>query len=205
MSGDSTQANEQVEWRDVPGWPRYRASSEGNVETQWAPGKITRGDEWRPVKLHRNGDDYLAFNVSHVASPTGKQVVVTVHRFVCLAFHGLPQPGQETRHFPDRNIENNRPENLSWATHAENLADKFIHGTNLCGEKCHFAKLTRDKAIQIHRLSWAGVRNKDIAEQVGTSRPTVSLILAFKTWKSVQEQVMRERGNDGVVPPSESC
>lgn len=49
-----------------------------------------------------------------------------VHRLVCEAFNGAPEPGQVCMHL-DEDHRNNRPENLKWGTQKENLnAPGFI-------------------------------------------------------------------------------
>jgi len=49
------------------------------------------------------------------------------HTLVCETYHGLRQPGQETRHL-NGDPSDDRPENLAWGTRTENLADMIGHG-----------------------------------------------------------------------------
>lgn len=58
----------------------------------------------------------------------GKQRATPVHVLVALAFHGPRPEGMEVRHL-DGTRTNNRPENLAWGTHSENMQDKVAHGT----------------------------------------------------------------------------
>ena len=189
---ESQPTTEPVEWRDVPGFPGYRASSDGRIETRWIPGKRSPlsvnqgrailGTKWEPVKLHTNHYGYLFFNIPDVASPSGKPAVGKVHTFVCLAFHGIPKPGEEVRHFPDNNKLNNRPDNLKWGTHLENLQDMKTHGTQRRGERHQFAKLTESDVRQIWVLKKSGWTVKSLAAKFGASSSNVSNILAGRAW-----------------------
>jgi hypothetical protein len=57
----------------------------------------------------------------------GKVKAVSLHRQVCIAFHGDPAPGQVARHLDDVSA-NNRADNLAWGTRAENAADARRNG-----------------------------------------------------------------------------
>lgn len=54
-----------------------------------------------------------------------------------LAFVGPPEPGQEVRHFPDRDPSNCALSNLSYGTKSENSLDKRRHGTDHNSSKTH--------------------------------------------------------------------
>ena len=58
----------------------------------------------------------------------GAGVKTSVHRLVCMAFHGLPEGKQEASHL-DGNPKNNAPSNLAWTSHSENEQHKKLHGT----------------------------------------------------------------------------
>lgn len=192
MSDQSTPSSAEVEWREVPGWPGYRASSDGRVETQWIRDTnrggrrgclpTCRQNEWRPAPIQKNFYGYFVVRIPRTASPTGKETKVAVHIFVCLAFHGLPEPGQEVRHFPDNNRTNNRPENLSWATHAENLADRKFHGTLRHGIRCNFARFTEREIRSMRRMREKGFTTTAIANKFKTDQGTVSKIVRRIRW-----------------------
>lgn len=74
----------------------------------------------------------------HVSmSAYGESKTCTVHRLVALAFLGDPEPGQEVRHWPDRDPTNNRLDNLRWGTRLENAQDRLAHGTDSSTNKTH--------------------------------------------------------------------
>jgi hypothetical protein len=205
-----------IVWKDVPGFPGYRASSEGNVETQWRKGfrhplafnngKPFRTDEWLPVVTNVHQDGYLQFNVPKEANPVrNKRWVYKVHYFVCLAFHGVPSEGQEVRHFPDGNPQNNRPENLRWGTHAENMGDTIVQGTSARGSRSGNAKLTESDIPTMFELRRQGWTNTQIAEKFGVTQPVVCTILKGKSWTHVTSQLIPDDGGAAIVPtPSSS-
>lgn len=108
------------EWREIPGWPGYMASSAGRVRSHVVDpaGRLmsacinpqTRYSDVGPTK-------------------DGKQRKVPIHFLVALAFHGPRPDGAEVRHL-DGTRNNNVPSNLAWGTHAENMADAVRHGTS---------------------------------------------------------------------------
>lgn len=57
----------------------------------------------------------------------GRNNLHCVHELVALAFHGPKPPGMEVLH-ANGDRTDNRPENLSWGTHAANMQDRTRHG-----------------------------------------------------------------------------
>lgn len=110
---------------DFLGFPNYRVGTDGSVWTKKiVGGRGNVGKYWRRRKLY-DKDRYYSV-VFH--SPNGPKKY-SVHVLVLMAFFGPCPKRMECRHFPDRNPKNNNLENLSWATHIVNLADRKIHGT----------------------------------------------------------------------------
>jgi hypothetical protein len=76
------------------------------------------------------------------------------------------------------------PEHLSEKSRSENNgADKRLHGKDLSGTKCHFAKLNWDKVSQIRHRACEGITSKQLSKEYGISRSAISQILQYKTWK----------------------
>lgn len=101
------------------GWlPDVFASSEGELYT--APCRQHR--EWKKLKpsIHRTG--YWRFKVRN--KTLQKDQHISVHRYVCWAFHGPPEKHQTVVRHLDHNKLNNRPGNLAWGTVAENQEDE---------------------------------------------------------------------------------
>ena len=109
-----------------------------------------------------------------------RQTMARVHRLVCAAFHGpQPSPAHEVAH-TDGNPANANYENLRWALHSENEADKAKHGTKLSGEKHKMAKLTN---AQVQTIRESSKRGCDLATEFGVSRATICIIRQGKVWK----------------------
>lgn len=115
---DNTRAEE---WRAIPGWPGYEASDAGRL---------------RSFKLDPSGrvakqrtDKRTGYKIVSVRNRDGVAKSVKVHRLVCAAFHGAPTPSRPEVAHRDGSRDNNRPENLRWASRKENVADQLSHGT----------------------------------------------------------------------------
>lgn len=128
--------------RPIPEAPNddYRAGSDGNIYSRTRYKGFGRKEyvDWYPLRGYRNAKGYLTVSLSH----NNVKVTRTVHRLICSAFHGIPEPRTlQVRHL-DGNPENNRPSNLQWGTQQENWADRRAHGRGVEGEKHHAAKLS---------------------------------------------------------------
>ena len=135
----------------IPASPNddYMAGSDGQIysRTRYAGFGRKERTDWYPLKGHISNKGYRTVSLCHES----KKVTKAVHRLVCMAFHGMPKPGQETRHI-NGNKEDNRPENLCWGTAAENWHDKRIHRTAATGERHHAAKFTNKER---EHIAWA--------------------------------------------------
>ena len=103
------------------------------------------------------------------------------HRLVCEWYHGAPQPGMHAAHSCGRPLCVN-PKHLRWATPAENIADKAIHGTNLKGEGHNMAKLTMATVWSIREASGSIA---SIAKRHGISKSQVHRIRTGENWADV--------------------
>lgn len=113
-------------WKPIPEFPGYEASSLGQIRS-WRAKNGGRLAEPVILKQQRQtcGGRYKIVSVQR----DNAGLTVLVHRLVCTAFHGPRPDGKEVRHYPDRDPRNVTAANLSWATHAENEADKRVHDT----------------------------------------------------------------------------
>lgn len=109
------------------------------------------------------------------------------HRIVCEIVNGpCPAPGIETAH----NCGNGHlgcvnPDHLRWATHVDNMADRSIHGTILCGEDHKRSKLTVEKVTVIRSLA-GQITYKQIGAKFGISSTTVGKICRFEAWRHIE-------------------
>lgn len=119
-------------WLPVPGFEGfYDVSDLGRVRS--LPRQRTRGCI---LKQHPVGvDRRMQVTLSREGAVSSKMV----HRLVGEAFLGPMPEGLETRHL-DGNCRNNAAYNLKYGTHAENMADQILHGTNWNANKTHCPK-----------------------------------------------------------------
>lgn len=118
------QAHEQ---RPIPGYPGYVATTKGEI---WSLNPKWTKRSGRLLRPQKNKDGYYKVRVYR----SGIRVNVSVHRLVARAFHGLPSPGQHTRHL-DGTRTNNAPSNLAWGSAKDNAEDRIRHGRTFCGDR----------------------------------------------------------------------
>lgn len=161
------------EWRAVSGAP-YEVSDLGRVRRVSAYRSTWRGRILKPWPK-RNG--YLGVSLS----VNGRVTTAMVAHLVCAAFHGpKPSPNHHAAH-RDENRQNNRADNLRWATPQENEADK----TNpVRGSRHPFAKLREADIPVIRELIAQGVSPKKIAERFGVSSGKIHHIKTGRSWKN---------------------
>lgn len=169
-----------VTFKDIPGFPGYRVGDDGTVwsclNSRWG----VNPDRWKALKPGKDTKGYLFVNlflgkVAHHRS---------VHRLVLEAFVGPRPEGQETRHLNGIRTDN-RPENLCWDTHTENIADKVAHGTDPKGVRHGMAKLDDGKVREIRAMSADGYTQREIGERFGVSQSNVHLVVHRKAWGHV--------------------
>lgn len=104
------------EWRTIPGFTSYEASSTGDVRRR-AHRKGAYSGRVLATKNHQ-GYKFLS-----IFPDGGKQKTVGVHRLVALAFHGTPPEDKPCACHKDSNRKNNRADNLYWGSYLDNSAD----------------------------------------------------------------------------------
>lgn len=153
------EANSTEEWRDIPGFAGYQASSHGRIRS------LDR------MILRRGG---LARVKGLILSPfqangyprvvlTGRRNVY-VHQLVCLAFYGPPPEGHEVAH-QDGKRDNCCVTNLRWTTRSDNALDRTRHGTAHTRDTWRFAKVSTPDARRIAKMKAAGRSARDIAQE----------------------------------------
>lgn len=105
--------------------PSYFISNHGRLigMTIAKPGSL--------IKPHIGPNGYLS---AKILEGDGVARGNYIHRMVASEFHGGALDDMQVAHW-DGNKQNNRLENLRWATPSENAADKERHGTVLRGER----------------------------------------------------------------------
>lgn len=165
-------------WKNIPGYPGYQASSDGNIRSFWTKGKYPKIiDVSTPRK---NSVDSFGYQVINITGPTKKQSVQKVHRLVLLAFRG-PSSKKYGLHRND-NKSDNRIENLYWGTQKQNLDDQKKNGIHLHGEKCPWARLSLKEVEKIKKQANEGYSNTQQGAMFGVSPSMISMIRNGRRW-----------------------
>ena len=162
-------------WRDIPGYEgSYQVSSLGRVRSlpRMVPvlnstsGEVAYARPCPGMILRQAVCD----RAGHVSVHLGKYTRgIPVHQLVMLAFHGAPPPGMEAMHL-NGNPRDNRPENLRYGTHSENMIDMYRIGKgNL--------KLTPEEVRQIRFGLYCGWSPRELAEAYGVSSSCIRAIM----------------------------
>lgn len=170
-----------VELRSIPVSPNadYMAGSDGEIYSRTHYKGFGRKDfvDWYPLRGGRMKKGYRTVSLCH----ENQKVTKSVHRLVCMAFHGMPPTqSHQVRHL-DGNPANNLPVNLTWGTQEENWQDRKAHGHGIEGEKHHSSKLMDTERDHIR---WAVSRGlcsaRAAARALGMSPASISNILHSK-------------------------
>lgn len=157
------------EWRPTP-FEGYMVSSLGRV----------RGRKMIILKPFIRAGDYAIVHC-------GNRNPQAVHILVCEAWHGpRPAPGMHAAHRNGDSMDNT-PDNLRWATPAENGYDRVQHGTVQRGEKHFRARLTQEQVNAI-RAQLPGTRGIIIrlAKEYGVVHGTIRAIRDNLTWRELK-------------------
>lgn len=159
--------------RPWPTSPRYLARSDGSI----------LGPSGRVLRPWVVSGRYLQVNTC----TAGRVKAESVHVIVCEAWHGPRPEGMEVAH-ENRDGFDCRPDNLRWATHVDNCADKINHGTQFRGEQIrnqHATRLTADQVREIRALAAEGMPQVAIATRFHMSQTGVGQIVRRQTWRHV--------------------
>lgn len=111
-----------VEWRKIPGFERYEASNLGQIRKAADMFGRPAGNVLKP-RISNYGHQV----VSVYGETRSQQKRSSIHRLVCMAFHG-PAPFEGAVVCHNNGIaDDNRPENLRWGSIADNAADFKKH------------------------------------------------------------------------------
>ena len=172
---------EGVVLKGIPVSPsdNYRAGSDGKIysKTKYKGFGRKESVDWYALSGRRNGKGYLTVSLCH----EGKRVTKSVHRLICMAFHGMPDPSSlQVRHL-DGNPDNNTPSNLKWGTQFENWQDRKAHGRGCEGEKHHASKFTNEER---RHIQWAIQKSlcsqKQAARVLGVAQASIGGIVHGK-------------------------
>ena len=188
------------EWRPVEGWP-YEVSNLGRVRRSPA---CPRAHGVRPgfvlKSSRRKADGRMSVNLRRNNTEC---VLHLVHRLVAFAFLGPPPSTiHQVAHW-NGNPEDNRLENLRWATPVENAEEALGHGTRRRGEQKENSKLRREDVLAICRdFASGGVSRSELAAQYGVAYGTISSIIAGRYWRWLPRETTAPPAAASPPPPT---
>lgn len=154
------------EWKDIPKYPNFQASTFGRIKN------TKTGNILTPTYAGPHRRKYGQVWVS----PRKRE---WVHRLVAKAFHGDKSDKLIVCHINDDQFDN-RPENLKWSTYSENTKDSIKNGTYcyLRGELNGNSKLTDYQRKEIKEM-YTGKRGEQtaLARRYGVSISLINLIV----------------------------
>ena len=164
------------DWRAIPGFPEYEASSLGRIRSvcrtiNYSNGRVVHAKQriLKPTK----SSGYYSVNLSR----NNKQKSTKVHVLVAAAFLGENPGGLDVRHKNGCRTDN-RAENLEYGTRSENVLD----GYKITGKTMVCQKLSPQKAEEIRSRNQNGVSQRRLAKEYGVSKSTISAILNRKIY-----------------------
>jgi hypothetical protein len=153
----------------------YRAGSDGKIysRTRYAGFGRKHYVDWYALTGSPSSKGYYLVSLCH----NNKKVTASVHRLVCMAFHGMPASRtMQVRHLNGIRTDN-RPENLAWGTQAENWQDRKNHGNGISGERHPMSKLTDEERAHIRWAVAKGIcSRRAVAIALGMSDSAISMV-----------------------------
>ncbi len=161
---------EDIELREIPGFPRYYAGSDGEI--------YSHNFKWKkPTDLPRKllyGKQTTGYRFVNLPHDKGFRCQ-RVHVLVCTAFHGKRSSDMQCSHI-DGNSQNNKPENLIWESASDNHKRKNEHNTHDKGFNNSRAIFTIDDVLVVKELLNKNIPHEYIADIMNCSSTTISRI-----------------------------
>lgn len=171
-------------WLSIPGFNGYEVSSIGNVKSSdknciLKGGKFVR--KGKILKSSNNGGYRQVVLYANNITP----VTIKVHRLVALAF--IPNPeNKETVNHKNGIKNDNRVENLEWATRSENTKHKYIIGIDSNkGTRHPNSKLTEKDVLKIRTFTTDIKTRISLSIRYGVSTSHIFSIQTRKSWKHI--------------------
>ncbi|QDU20570.1 NUMOD4 motif-containing HNH endonuclease [Urbifossiella limnaea] len=168
-------SNEE-EWKSIPGFPGYEASSFGRIRNT------------RRNHILDGTTTHKGYKQVNVRGERGRRSAA-VHRLVALAFLG-PPPSRYVCHHINAVKDDNRPQNLVWLTIGQNVRlahqMRLVPFDHMKGERNPAAKLTDDRVRAMRAQGRAGETSVALAAAFGVSVRSVDKVLARQAWKHVE-------------------
>lgn len=164
-------------WKPVVGWEKiYDVSSYGRVRRAAAyhrtPNYVMKPEAKR---------GYQRQTLNHL----GRRETRFIHCLVAAAFIG-PKPNGYTVNHINAIKTDNRPENLEYATPAENSRHASRHGLLMRGERHCEAKLSESNVLAIRSALANGERPCHLARRFKVSKATIQAVKWRRNWAWLQ-------------------
>ncbi len=171
------------EYRSVPGFPGYRISRSGLLESSWGSSANAAPWQapWRVIKGSLNRR-YVTVDIRSFADGTRRSM--SLHRLVARAWLGSIPDGMDVCHC-NGDPTDNRVENLRIDTRQANIDDRELHGRTARGSRHGIAKITESQASEIRNRLDSGETRKAVAAAYSLNYTTVDRIGKRKTWQHV--------------------
>lgn len=158
--------------KQIPDWAGYLADNRGQI---WStkPSLYKRFSKRHKMSAWRDRFGYLHVTLR---DSNGKRVRFPIHVLIARTYIG-PRPKGLVICHENGNKNDNRPSNLRYTTQRENIAQKMVHGTYICGDFDCKAKITDVECREILSLMRAGcMTQRQIAKRYGVSEGHVSAL-----------------------------
>jgi hypothetical protein len=176
-------------WKPLPGYPEYDVSSHGRVWRREAVCRWAAGHVLRPGQA-RSGHLYVI-----LTGPNRRARKEFVHRLVAKAFVGpAPVDNAMVLHHDDCPT-NNRPANLYWGDHRQNVRDAKLNRKTPAevsrrgaqpGSANSSAVLNENDVRQILRHLDMGLCGACVARLYSVRKETIYAIAKGRTWRHLQ-------------------
>lgn len=176
-------------WKDIPGFPNYQASTDGQIRSLDREIVAARKDgtefRYRKDGVVLKPCAYTLYGHLHVGvtDENGCRRQRPVHTLVLLAFDRPKAANEQCRHI-DGNPANNCLDNLCWGTLRENIADRIEHGTSAVQGSRRV--LTKERVLEIRRRHRDGEPLYDLIREWGVSHGTIYSVTSGRTWNHVR-------------------
>lgn len=138
-------------------------------------GEVINKHNNRKIKPQPNGKGYLRVIIG--------QRRYFVHRLVAQKYIPNPENKLQVNH-KDGNKLNNYYENLEWVTNQGNREHAVKNGLQIYGEKCPWAKLTKENVLFILQDNSHNIT--ELAKMFNVARITIRDIKLGRTWKQLK-------------------
>lgn len=173
--------SQRNDWKEIPGWPGYRVSSDGVVQScKDNAGVLT--ESWSTRTLFIDKDGYRKLSLHH----RKRHAFVGVHVLV-LTCHG-PQrpPGPAMGLHNNGDTSDNRIENLRWGFADDNADDRERH-LRARHEHGKPSKLTAGQVLEIRKLrAETDLSLSDLARKFSVSKKAILNVVHGRTWRCLE-------------------